>query len=160
MPPRPNDPPDAGHAFFLAKDIRLSKYIFMDLVQIHECLCDRTRLRIVHLLLDGPLCVCHLQEGLGEPQVKISRHLAYLRRRGMVAAERCGQWMIYRLPSDPPATLAAQLACLQDCCGEDRIFARDRTRLAKLVHGGGCPDCVGAPRTAGSRKTRRHSRHV
>jgi ArsR family transcriptional regulator len=104
----------------------------MDLIRIHECLCDRTRLRIMNLLLDGPLCVCHLQEVLREPQVKVSRHLAYLRERGLLAAERCGQWMIYRLPADPPPALAAQLACLQDAAAEEAVFRQDGQRLAKL----------------------------
>ena len=54
------------------------------LVQIYECLCDRTRLRILHLLGQGPLCVCHFQEVLGEAQVKVSKHLAYLRARALV----------------------------------------------------------------------------
>jgi ArsR family transcriptional regulator len=104
----------------------------MELVRIHECLCDRTRLRIVHVLLSGPLCVCHLQELLREPQVKVSRHLAYLRRRGMVEAERCGAWMVYRLPSPCPEVLTTHLACLQDCAAEEGIFRRDAARLAKL----------------------------
>ncbi len=116
----------------------------MELVKIHECLCDRTRLRIVHLLLGGPLCVCHLQEVLGEPQVKVSRHLAYLRRRGMVAHERCGQWMIYRLPAKRGPLLGANLACLQDCCGEERVFRDDSARLARVKKrlGKACPACV------------------
>ena len=116
----------------------------MDLVRIHECLCDRTRLRIMNLLLDGPLCVCHLQEVLREPQVKVSRHLAYLRRRNLLAAERCGQWMIYRLPADPPPALAAQLACLQDAAAEEAVFRQDRQRLAKLRKklGPDSPSCV------------------
>lgn len=104
----------------------------MQLVRIHECLCDRTRLRIVHLLLGGPLCVCHLQEVLREPQVKVSRHLAYLRKRGMVQAERCGAWMMYSLPKRRPEVLSAQLACLQDCAGEEGVFRRDAARLEKL----------------------------
>ena len=116
----------------------------MDLVRIHECLCDRTRLRIMNLLLDGPLCVCHLQEVLREPQVKVSRHLAYLRRRNLLAAERCGQWMIYRLPAYPPPALAAQLACLQDAAAEEAVFRQDRQRLAKLRKklGPDSPSCV------------------
>lgn len=116
----------------------------MKLVRIHECLCDRTRLRIMHLLLGGPLCVCHLQEVLREPQVKVSRHLAYLRRRGMVTRERCGQWMIYRLPTNRPAALEANLACLQDCAGEERVFHDDKRRLAKVLAAldGDSPECV------------------
>lgn len=116
----------------------------MNLVRIHECLCDRTRLRIMHLLLAGPLCVCHLQEVLREPQVKMSRHLAYLRRRGMVMRERCGQWMVYRLPGKPSPSLAANLACLQDCCREESVFRDDSLRLQKLRKqlGDDCPECV------------------
>jgi DNA-binding transcriptional ArsR family regulator len=57
----------------------------MKLVSIYECLCDATRLRLLNLLLQGPLCVCHLQAVLGESQVKISKHLSYLRARGYTA---------------------------------------------------------------------------
>lgn len=119
----------------------------MDLVHIHECLCDRTRLRIVHLLLHGPLCVCHIQEVLREPQVKVSRHLAYLRNRGMLGVERCGQWMIYRLPEDRGASLNANLACLQDCCREERVFRDDAARLSrvKAAMGQDSPACVQVP---------------
>jgi ArsR family transcriptional regulator, arsenate/arsenite/antimonite-responsive transcriptional repressor len=104
----------------------------MDLVQIYECLCDRTRLRILHVLTGGPLCVCHLQDILDEPQVKISKHLRYLKEHGMVEAERQANWMIYRLPEKQPRELRANLACLQDCAGEDVTFARDWKRATKL----------------------------
>jgi ArsR family transcriptional regulator len=116
----------------------------VNLLRIHECLCDRTRLRIMNLLLDGPLCVCHLQEVLREPQVKVSRHLAYLRRGGLVTAERCGQWMIYRLPAAPSPALVGQLACLQDAAAEEAIFRRDQVRLVKLKKNLGpeSPSCV------------------
>lgn len=86
----------------------------MELVRIYECLCDITRLRILNVLLRGPLCVCHFQRILGEPQVKISKHLGYLRSRGLVEAKREGNWMVYRLPEKPSRELAANLACLQD----------------------------------------------
>jgi ArsR family transcriptional regulator len=104
----------------------------MDLVQIYECFCDRTRLRILHLLADGPLCVCHFQEALGEPQVKISKHLAYLRTRGMVEVTREGNWMIYSLPKEPAPELEKNLRCLQDSVQTDAVFARDRKKLAVL----------------------------
>lgn len=122
----------------------------MDLVTIHECLCNRTRLRILHLLQQGPLCVCHLQEVLREPQVKMSRHLAYLLRRGMVRREQSGQWRIYRLPNDPPSALAAQLACLQNAALEDAGFGRDRERLAKVLAklSPEAPPCVGKKTTS------------
>lgn len=104
----------------------------MKLVQIYQCLCDQTRLRILNLLNGGELCVCHIQEVLGEPQVKVSKHLAYLRKRGMVACRRNANWMIYRLPFRPSSELTANLACLQDCALEDPVFRADSVRLRKL----------------------------
>ena len=86
----------------------------MSLVRIYRCLCDPTRLRLLHLLGAGELCVCHFQEILGEPQVKVSKHLAYLRAHGLVEARREANWMVYRLPARPSRELAATLACLQD----------------------------------------------
>ncbi|MGH7994582.1 MAG: ArsR/SmtB family transcription factor, partial [Limisphaerales bacterium] len=87
----------------------------MKLLAIYQCLCDETRLRILHLLTQGPLCVCHFQTILRAPQVAISKHLAYLRARGLVVAQRHGKWMIYQLPQKTPAELDLQLRCLQDC---------------------------------------------
>lgn len=128
----------------------------MNIVRIHECLCDRTRLRIVHLLLGGPLCVCHVQEVLSEPQVKVSRHLAYLRRRGMVTVERCGQWMIYRLPDKRTRSLDASFACLRDCGRDEPVLRNDITRLAKLKArlGDECPACVREPSGRRARRCR------
>ena len=103
----------------------------MDLIQIYQCFCDPTRLRILHLLTQTPLCVCHFQEILDEPQVKISKHLAYLRERGMVTAERDQNWMIYSLPKKRDAELAANLKCLQDCVQTDPVFKRDLRNLEK-----------------------------
>lgn len=105
----------------------------MSLVQIYQCLCDKTRLRILNLLGSGELCVCHIQEILGEPQVKISKHLAYLRSRGMVESRREANWIIYRLPSKPHRELKTNLACLQDCVSENALFQRDMAKLNKLA---------------------------
>lgn len=105
----------------------------MELVKIYECLCDLTRLRLLHALTQGPLCVCHFQAILGEPQVKISKHLGYLRERGLVECERSGNWMVYELPAKPTRELRANLACLQDCAREQPIFRRDLERLKKLA---------------------------
>ena len=119
----------------------------MDLVEIYDCLCDRTRLRILQLLMEGPLCVCHFQAVLREPQVKISKHLGYLRQHGLVEAERCANKMIYRLPHCQPYALKTNLACLQDCAQEERIFKEDALRLKKLraAFDGDTPRCVREP---------------
>ena len=103
-----------------------------DLIRIYQCFCDKTRLRILHLLTKSPLCVCHFQEILGEPQVKISKHLAYLRQRGMAVATRDQNWMIYSLPKKRPRELVLNLKCLQDCVLSDAVFGRDVKKLGQL----------------------------
>jgi ArsR family transcriptional regulator len=105
----------------------------MKLVQIYQCLCDETRLRILNLLGGGELCVCHIQSVLGEPQVKVSKHLAYLKRRGLVSAQREANWMIYGLPGRPSGELSANLACLQDCARENPVFRIGRLRKLKPI---------------------------
>lgn len=119
------------------------------LVQIYECLCDRTRLRILHLLGQGPLCVCHFQEVLGESQVKVSKHLAYLRARALVETERNGNWIIYSLPAKPAAELEANLKCLQDCVQSDPEFRRDLVKLSALDL-----NCCGLEEVLSRRKAR------
>jgi ArsR family transcriptional regulator len=105
----------------------------MDLIRIYECLCDATRLRILHLLLDGPLCVCHFQEILGLPQARVSQHLAYLRKRGLVETTRRGTWIIYHLPARRGRELDANLRCLQDCATTDPQFRADRQRRRRIT---------------------------
>lgn len=104
----------------------------MELTQIYQCFCDRTRLRILNLLTKSPLCVCHFQEILGEPQVKISKHLAYLRCRGIVNTTRQQNWIIYSMPLHRAVELDNNLKCLQDCVQSDPVFKRDLQRLTKL----------------------------
>jgi ArsR family transcriptional regulator, arsenate/arsenite/antimonite-responsive transcriptional repressor len=102
------------------------------LLQIYQCFCDETRLRILNLLDQGPLCVCHFQELLDENQVKISKHLGYLRDKGLVEVARHQNWMIYSLPARPSPELEANLRCLQDCVQTHRVFKGDLRRLAAL----------------------------
>jgi ArsR family transcriptional regulator len=70
---------------------------------LFQALGDETRLRILGLLLTGEVCVCDIHESLKIPQPKASRHLAYLRRSGLVETRREGLWVRYRVatPSDP-----------------------------------------------------------
>ena len=105
----------------------------MDLIEIYQCFCDRTRLRILHLLTRSPLCVCHFQDILDEPQVKVSKHLAYLRSRGMERTKRDQNWIIYSLPERRSDELERNLKCLQDCVQTDPVFKRDLEKLSKLV---------------------------
>lgn len=105
----------------------------MKLIQIYQCLCDETRLRIINLLIRGPLCVCHIQKIIGESQVNVSRHLAYLKDRGLVEARRHQNWMIYQLPTKRGQELESNLKCLQDCCTTEAIYRSDLAKLQKLM---------------------------
>lgn len=108
--------------------------------RVYRCFCELPRLRILSLLRHGPLCVCHLQEILQEPQVKISKHLAYLRTYGLVECRRRANWSIYSLPRRPPPILEQNLKCLQDLQGEDPVFKADFKRLRKTDTSAAC--CV------------------
>jgi ArsR family transcriptional regulator, arsenate/arsenite/antimonite-responsive transcriptional repressor len=104
----------------------------MSLIEIYQCLCDETRLRILNLLSHGALCVCHFQKLLKEPQVKISKHLAYLKAHQCVEARRHGNWMVYALPKNPSLELKSNLKCLQDCVQSDKRFQQDIEALKKM----------------------------
>jgi ArsR family transcriptional regulator len=68
-----------------------------DLENLFKALADKTRLRILALLGNNEVCVCHLHDSLGLPQPAVSRHLAYLRKSGLVAVRRDGVWMHYQV---------------------------------------------------------------
>jgi ArsR family transcriptional regulator, arsenate/arsenite/antimonite-responsive transcriptional repressor len=102
-----------------------------DLVSLFQALGDNTRLRLLNLLSGGELCVCYFVELLGESQPKISRHLGYLRRAGVVAARRDGKWMHYRLVRPADAQQARVLDCVLAVLGEDRQMQRDRAQLER-----------------------------
>src|SRR6186997_3140000 len=68
-----------------------------ELEKLFKALGDKTRLRILALLGNNEVCVCHIHDSLGLPQPTISRHLAYLRKSGLVAARRDGVWMHYQV---------------------------------------------------------------
>lgn len=104
----------------------------MDLTRIYQCLSEPARLRIVHLLTRGPLCVCHFQGILGESQVKVSQQLAYLKKHGLVDVTRHGQWRIYRLPARRSPRLDAHLQCLRDCARTDPRLRSDLKKLRAL----------------------------
>jgi DNA-binding transcriptional ArsR family regulator len=104
----------------------------VNLVRTYQALSDPTRVRIVHLLGHRSLCVCHIQEILGASQVKVSKHLAYLKDRGVVAVEREANWRIYRLVSDPSRVLKANLDAIKGVEADDPTLSRDLARLRRL----------------------------
>src|SRR5215213_10003175 len=68
-----------------------------EIERVFKALADKTRLRILALLGSDEVCVCHIHDSLGIPQPTVSRHLAYLRKSGLVAARRDGVWMHYQV---------------------------------------------------------------
>jgi ArsR family transcriptional regulator len=113
---------------------------------LFRALGDPTRLRLINLMAEQEICVCYFTEVIGAPQPKISRHLAYLRRAGVVAARREGKWMHYKLviPSSPQA--AAILKSVLSALKQDKELQRDLLRLNEaccgansLVHVLGAP---------------------
>lgn len=108
----------------------------LPLLGLYRCLGDEKRLRILHLLSAGPLCVCHIQEILGLSQVAASKHLAHLRRHGFVTGRRHEQWMIYSLPPELPRELEWQIRCLEDCRATHPILGQDLRALKARQ-----PDC-------------------
>ncbi len=78
-----------------------------------QALADETRIRILHLLGGGELCVCDLMRVLREPQSKVSRHLSYLRKAKVVQARKKEMWMYYRLAKAESRTLAAILEAVK-----------------------------------------------
>lgn len=105
----------------------------MKVLKVYHCFCDETRLRILNLLLGGPLCVCHLSEILEVPQPKVSRHLKALRGAGALETVRCYNWTICRLPQNPSPLLQSNLQCLQDLQAEEATFQTDLKRKDALI---------------------------
>lgn len=125
------------------------KRTFDDELLFFRALADYTRLRLINLMGDDEVCVCFFVEVLKTNQPKISRHLAYLRRAGVVSARREGKWMHYRLvePSDPHAARIFQE--VRTWLKQDTDMQQDRQRLVKVCCAPQPPiQLRGAPRPA------------
>jgi ArsR family transcriptional regulator len=113
------------------KTLRANRISSVD--RMYRAFSDRTRLRILHLLLPGELCVCHIVDVLDLSQPKVSRHLAYLRRTGLVLARKEGLWNYYRLAPARGAFHAKLLESLDACVREIPELTQDAQRLRKSV---------------------------
>ena len=111
---------------------------------LFKALADATRLRILGLLLAGEVCVCDIHESLKIPQSKASRHLAYLRRSGLVETRRDGLWIHYRLGTFADPVMAAIGDAVRHALTHLDTVRRDGDRLQKRT---GC--CVPSPRELG-----------
>ena len=99
---------------------------------LFKALADRTRLRLINLIGEDELCVCFFVEVLKTNQPKISRHLAYLRRAGVVSARREGKWMHYRVVEPPDPHAANIFHEVRTWLANDPAMQRDRLQLVKL----------------------------
>jgi ArsR family transcriptional regulator len=117
-----------------------------DLEELFKALADETRLRILGLLLTGEVCVCHIHESLRISQPKASRHLAYLRRTGLVDTRREGLWIHYRLSESASPITGTVREAVVHALGHVEAIRRDAVRLQKKT---GC--CLPAAATVSSR---------
>src|SRR4051812_8749805 len=112
-----------------------------------SALADRTRLRLLNLMRSDEVCVCFFVEILKTNQPKISRHLAYMRRAGIVGARRDGSWIHYRIIEPPDADAARVLKDVLAWLANDREMHRDRDRLVRVCCAPQLPvNIQGAPR--------------
>jgi ArsR family transcriptional regulator len=123
-----------------------------DKEQFFRALGDRTRLRLLNLMRGDEVCVCFFVEILKANQPKISRHLAYLRRAGIVGARREGQWMHYRIVEPPDIEAARVLTETMRWLETDGEMQRDRDRLVRICCAPQLPvNIQGAPRPLSGR---------
>src|SRR5271157_149039 len=104
-------------------------------IELFKAFADTVRLRILNLVADGEVCVCHLHEALDLPQSTVSRHLAYLRKRGLVVGRKEGLWVHYRLVKPAGELHRTLIGCLGACSKEIDALEQDRQ---KLNHGSCC----------------------
>jgi ArsR family transcriptional regulator, arsenate/arsenite/antimonite-responsive transcriptional repressor len=117
---------------------------------LFKALADRTRLRLLNLMGVGEVCVCFFVEVTGANQPKVSRHLAYLRRAGVVTARREGKWMHYSVAEPADEHAARVFREVMTWLREDREMQRDLARLASVCCAPQVPVRLqGAPKPVG-----------
>ena len=95
-----------------------------------SALADRTRLRLLNLMRDGEVCVCFFAGTLDTNNPKISRHLAYLKRAGLVEGRRDGKWMHYRIRRPEDSLAAEVFDATMRLLAADREMSADRSQYA------------------------------
>jgi ArsR family transcriptional regulator len=106
----------------------------MEASDIYKCIADPQRLRILNLLEAGALCVCHFQEILDVPQVKMSKQLTVMKHLGLIEAKREGTWMIYSLVKPADGLLLTNIRYLREAeCKECNQLQTDLVNRGKLI---------------------------
>ena len=113
-----------------------AKHIEVDsLRRLFKAMADETRLRVLHLLTAGELCVCDLMRVLELPQSTVSRHMAYLRNSGWVNDRRQGVWIYYSLAEPSNCVHEALLKCVRECLSDCPSLKQDQQRLTHCSKG-------------------------
>src|SRR4051794_9371556 len=106
----------------------------LDSARLFKAFADPVRLRLLNLLSeDREVCVCHLHEALELPQPTVSRHLAYLRKSGLVSGRKDGLWVHYRLARSKSGLPRILVGCLGTCLGDPELFDEDLKRLGRAI---------------------------
>jgi Predicted transcriptional regulators len=103
-----------------------------DMARFFAALADETRLRLLNLMRDGEVCVCFFADTLGTNNPKISRHLAYLKRAGLVAGRRDGKWTHYRIAVPEKRQAAEILASTLEAIRDEHQMKLDRKKLVDV----------------------------
>src|SRR5215213_2630365 len=120
-------------SLFMGKENNFNLELFF------SALADKTRLRLLNLMRDGEVCVCFFAGTLDTNNPKISRHLAYLKRAGLVESRRDGKWMHYSLQRPVDEKAAEVFDATMKMIGSDREMQTDRRRLADFCCAPGAP---------------------
>ena len=115
----------------MSRTTRRSRTAVDQLESLFKALADKTRLRILALLGKNEVCVCHIHDSLGLPQPTVSRHLAYLRRAGLVDVRRDGVWMHYRVASSVDPNVRMVLNAAVDAATKVPTTAHDRQQFQR-----------------------------
>ena len=128
--------------------ICVSEYIIIDLrmkqlSKLFRALADESRLRILNLLFQsGELCVCDIESTLGFTQTKVSRHMGYLRRAGLIQDRKCGRWVLYSIATPTTEEQRAIIASVQTILESHLQARKDTMKLLKNVQDGCCATFV------------------
>jgi len=102
-----------------------------ELENLFKALADKTRLRILALLGNNEVCVCHIHDSLGLPQPTVSRHLAYLRKSGLVATRRDGVWMHYQVSRSLSPVIQGVVSAAVDALQQLPATTQDRKQFQR-----------------------------
>ena len=108
-----------------------------ELIKVFRALSDETRMRMLHLLMDGELCVCEIMQALGISQTRASRNLGILRDAGLLKDRRNGQWVHYSLNQGVAAEYLKLMGLVTSLLKEDQTMVEDKKKLKKAVKAGG-----------------------